>query len=48
MPKGGIVSLFTGSFAGDKATGIAMAAVAKGRLKRLPDYKSLQLYEKLA
>ena len=47
MPKGGLVSLFTGSFAGDKATAIAMAAVSAGKLKRLPDYKSLQFYEKV-
>ena len=47
MPKGGLVSLFTGSFAGDKATAIAMAAVDAGKLRRLADYKSLQFYEKL-
>ncbi len=48
MPKGGIVSIFTGSFAGDKATDIAMSAVAAGKLERLADYKSLQFYEKLS
>lgn len=47
MPKGGLVSIFTGSFAGDKATEIAMAAVSAGKLERLADYKSLQFYKKL-
>ena len=47
MPKGGVVSLFTGSFAFDKAEAIAKAAVARGRLRQRPDYKSLQMYEKV-
>ncbi len=47
MPKGGLISIFTGSFAGDKATATMMAAVAAAKVKRLADYKSLQFYEKL-
>ncbi len=47
MPKGGLVSVFTGSFAGDKATATMMAAASAGKVKRLPDYKSLQFYEKV-
>jgi len=47
MPNGGLISLFTGSFAGDRATSIAMAAVAADKLIRLSDYKSLQFYRKI-
>ena len=46
MAEGGIVSLYTRSFAFDKAEAIAKAVVGQGRLTRLPDYKSLQLYQK--
>jgi hypothetical protein len=47
MPKGGFIQTFTGSFAGDKATAIAMDAVKAGKVERLPDYKSLQIYRKV-
>jgi len=48
LPVGGHVLLFSGSFAFDKAQSIAQALVGEGRLRQLPDYKSLQVYTKSA
>ena len=47
MPDGARISLFTGSFAFDKADAIAKALVAAGRLEKQPSYKSLDFYAKL-
>jgi len=47
MPAGGKLAMFTGSFAADKALAIGDQLVIAGRVKRLADYKSLALYEKI-
>ena len=47
MPTGGLISLFTGSFAFDKADAIAKALVAAGRLEKVEGYKSLDFYKKV-
>ena len=46
MPKGGIISLYTRSFAFDKADAIARTLVEKGVLEPMPKYKSLDFYRK--
>ena len=48
MPTDGLVSLFRGSFAFDKADAIAKTLVASGRLRQLDAYKSLDFYAKVA
>ena len=47
MPDGGLISLFTGSFAFDRADAIAKALVAGGRLEKVESYKSLDFYKKV-
>ena len=47
MPAGGLISLFNGSFAFDKADAIARVFVVEGRLEKLPAYKSLEFYRKV-
>ena len=47
MPKGGLISLYTRSFAFDKADAIAEKLVADGRLEVAPGYKSLDFYRKV-
>jgi hypothetical protein len=47
MPVGGMVALFTKSFAFDKARAIAEGLVDTGRLARGSEFKSLVFYTKL-
>ena len=47
MPKGGLICLFNGSFAFDKAEAIVKVLSAEGQLERLPSYKSLDFYQKV-
>lgn len=47
MPQGGLIALFTGSFAYDKAQAIADALVAAKRIAHRETYKSIAIYAKL-
>ena len=47
MPNGGLIALYTHSFAFDKADAIARQLVAAGRLEAAPGYKSLDFYRKV-
>ena len=48
IPTGGLISLYTGSFAFDQADAIAKGLAAGGRLEQVESYKSLGFYRKIA